>query len=408
MLDNTKLFFPLNISFGLIILIFFFNRLFLPFGLQYSLLLTPFFLSALHFQGKLKDLRYIFIFLGLYSFIHLYNGVVFKDFLISNILMFTIVFYVAIFYFFYKKTNLIELFIEKIVQINFALTLIALISLISGKLTKVFWYEIPFTQGYKIIPRLKLFELEASHYSYALLPLFFYYFWKTLQNFNKKDFLLLSTILLSLLLSFSLGVIAVICFSLALVVLFKLKKLLVFKNTRNTLFFLFLFSCIVLLGLYLFFPENPLFFRIRNIFSGADTSGRGRTYEAFHIAWEVLKQNNSFFGIGLGQFKSIGRMTLIFFYKFMGIPEVARLPNCMAETLVVYGVFGFILKILLQIFLFVKFKVYKNIFQLSLFFSIFIYQFTGSYLFNGIEYIYWIIAFYPKLLFFNNLNYFKE
>ncbi len=399
---------PLNISFGIVILIFFFNGVLLPFGLQYSLLLTPFFVAGLYFSNKLQTIKTPIFVIFIFAILHFLNGAVLKDLLVSNIVLTSIVILATSFFYFYKNSSYIEVFIEKITILNFIFTLLAVLALFTGIFKDVFWYSIPFTEGYKTIPRLKLFELEASHYSFVLLPFFFYYFWKVIQQVSKKSTFLLFTVSLSLVLSFSLGILSVIFLALFATIIFHFKRLLFYKNARNTLGMLGSVLIVIFVFAYVFYPENPLFYRISNILSGTDTSGRGRTYESFEIAWQTLQNKNSYFGIGLGQFKIVGRMTLSFYYKFMNLPEVVRIPNCMAETLVVYGIVGFVLKILIQIGLFIKFKVYQNLFQLSLFISLFIYQFTGSFLFNGMEYILWVMAFYPVLMSFNQSNYLKK
>jgi hypothetical protein len=58
--------------------------------------------------------------------------------------------------------------------------------------------------------------------------------------------------------------------------------------------------------LVIFFPDNPLFVRIGNIFSGTDSSGRGRTFEAFILADKMLAEKSYMWGIGLGQVKIMG------------------------------------------------------------------------------------------------------
>lgn len=391
-------------------MIFFFNRALLPFGLQYSLLLTPFFIYYLHEKGFLPKLTLPAIVIGGFSIAHLIIGVVLKDFMVSSILLIALLIFTATFYVFYQRTPHIDLIFKRLAQINLGLTLLAILALATNQLVDVFWYLRPFTAGYKVIPRLKLFELEASHYSLAILPLFSYYFWKVLRDKwkNWTDLLLFLSLVVSLLLSFSLGVIAVIGFSIVVVLLVKAFSFLKDKSMRNTIGLVSLSCLLVLIGLYFFYPDNPLFYRINNLFNGMDTSGRGRTYEAFEIAYKVLQVNNKYLGIGLGQFKIIGRDILIYFYKYSNTPEVARLPNCMAETLVTYGFLGFTLKIIAQFILFFKMKVFQNVFQLTIFIAIFSYQFTGSFLFNGIEYVLWVMAFFPKLNYFNQTNFFNR
>ena len=393
---------------GIIFLIFFFNRVGLPYGLKFSIILAPFFAFYLLKNNKLLRLFLPFYFFATYTLIHFYQGVVFKDFIVSTLILFTLLIFLVSFYSFYKRSSDISAFVQRITEVNFGLTILAFITLFSGFQLSLFWYLEPFTPGYEVLPRLKMFELEASHYSFLILPLFFYYFWTLLKEWSVKNFFYLLSLLISLLFSFSLGILAVIVISLGIVLVVHSVKLMRLKPTRNKLIIVMLVGSIALLGLFVFFPENPLAFRIQNLLAGNDTSGRGRTYEAFEIGWQVLNKHNPLVGIGLGQFKIVGRETLIYYYKFANMPEVARLPNAMAETMVVYGIVGFSLKLLLQIGLFIRLKVYQNMFQFSLFVSLFVYQFTGSYLFNEMEYVFWIMAFVPKLHAFRTSNYFMK
>src|SRR5690606_31566754 len=121
----------------------------------------------------------------------------------------------------------------------------------------------------------------------------------------------------------------------------------------------------------------------------------GRTYEAFIIADHVAALKSKLWGIGPAQLKFIARDSIVQYYHYMKIPEVIRIPNASAESIVWYGYVGFALRILLQLFLFVKTKVWQNPFRLWLFLFVFIYQFTGSYITNSYEYLLWILVFLP-------------
>ena len=394
---------------GVFILIFFFNRFMLPSNLQMSILLFPFFayylLHSKQFQNTLKAILLV-LFIGLFA---LSDTIVLVDYFRSTLVM---VFLVLFIHAFYVKVNRLKYFdkVFKVLTItNFILVLIALISLFIPYLKPHFWYLIPFTNGYDAIPRLKLFELEASHYSLGLLPLFMFYFWRLLKKINWRDFLLLASLSVSLVLSFSLGVLGVLVISIIVVLLGNFFNLVVKENSRRVLFFIVLLLLSALVLLYIKFPDNPLFFRIQNVFNGEDTSGRGRTYEAFDIAKVTLQEHsNKWFGIGLGQFKYFGKETLINYYNYTLEPGVIRLPNCMAETLVTYGYLGFALKLLIQAILFIKFKVYKNIYRFSIFTSIFIYQFTGSFLFNTTEYVLWVLCFSFSFPSFSSKEFFRK
>ena len=394
---------------GVFVLIFFFNRVLLPSNLQFSILLVPFFVYYLlkekQFHKSLRIIGVLFIIglLGVSSNTNL------PDYIVSSFVLFSLMIFSHAFYVNMRKVEDFGDLIKRLTLINIVLVITALVCLFIPFLKPTFWYLIPFTSGYEAIPRLKLFELEASHYSLSIAPLFLYYFWKLLKNFNWRELFLLLSLFVSLILSFSLGVLGVLAISILLVLLSNFFNLIVQNNSRRILFLLLSFMVMGLVLLYILFPENPLFFRINNVFSGEDTSGRGRTYEAFNIALITLKEQSSeWFGIGLGQFKSLGKEALVNFYKYPIEPTVIRLPNCMAETLVTYGYFGLILKLTIQISLFFWLKVYLNIYRFSLFVSIFIYQFTGSFLFNTMEYILWVLCFSPIFNSFSTKSFFKK
>jgi hypothetical protein len=144
--------------------------------------------------------------------------------------------------------------------------------------------------------------------------------------------------------------------------------------------------------LVLFFRQNPVFTRLTNILKGQDSSGRGRTTEAFILAQRILEQKNEVFGIGLGQIKILGE-NIIRDYYFYFKDITVTIPNATAETLAIFGWAGLIIRFSLEIFLFFHTKVWRNYYRLSLFLFVFIYQFTGSFITNVAEYVIWILAF---------------
>jgi hypothetical protein len=144
--------------------------------------------------------------------------------------------------------------------------------------------------------------------------------------------------------------------------------------------------------LVLFFRHNPVFSRIGNIFSGRDTSGKGRTIDAFILANKILDTGNEFWGIGIGQIKIIGENIIRSYYMYD--PGVAvAIPNAVAETWAMFGWVGVLLRVSIEVFLFFYARVWSNYYRLLLFLFIFIYQFTGSFITNTAEYVIWIMAF---------------
>jgi hypothetical protein len=149
--------------------------------------------------------------------------------------------------------------------------------------------------------------------------------------------------------------------------------------------------------IYIFFHDSFLVLRLENIFSGNDTSGKGRTYDAFFLANKLLQKRNEYWGVGLGQIKIIGAGILRDYYMFdyyvYGQDFVASIPNAAAETLAVFGWVGFVLRLFAEIFFFFYTKTWTNYFRLWLFLFVFIYQFTGSFITNVAEYVIWLLAF---------------
>ncbi len=398
--------FSKNFIIGLFVFLFFFNRVGLPFGLSFDMILAPFFLYTIFKEFNQSTLYKAIGILLVFGIIHAFLGVNYTAFFVSNVVFLALIIGVICFYQRAKQIDYFEEIILRITQLNVVFTIIALATLFFLKSTYL-WYLVPYTSNAEALPRLKLFTEEASHYSFLLLPVFFYWLYQLLAQFNWRTFGYLMSIIISLILSFSLGVLSIIAITLILVLMLYSRSILSHQRYRK--FLLILLFILVTIGLLLafFFPINPLTIRINNLINGQDTSGRGRTYESFEIAWRVLQLNYPLIGIGLGQFKLIGRDVLLFYYKYHTIPAVVRLPNALAETLVSFGVLGAVLRIFLQIYWGIKAAIFQNVFQTSLFISLFIYQFTGGFLFHSFEYYYWILAFIPVFKSFDKQQFFK-
>lgn len=397
---------PKNFIIGLFVFLFFFNRVGLPFGISFDMLLAPFLVYFI-FKENAQSLLYKAVgVLLVFGVIHLVSGVYFTAFVVSNLVFITLVIAVIAFY---QRTKHIDFFDEiilRITQLNSVLTILALFLLFFLKSTYL-WYLVPYTSNAEALPRLKLFTEEASHYSFLLLPIFYYWLYQWLVQFNWRTFGYLTTIIISLILSFSLGVLSVIALTLFILILIYCRSILQHPRYRQLLFIGLI--AIVSIGgfVYYFFPINPLTIRMNNLINGLDTSGRGRTYESFEIAWRVLQLNYPLTGIGLGQFKFIGRDVLLLYYKYHTIPSVVRLPNALAETLVSFGVLGVFIRVFIQIYWAFKRRIVNNLFQTSLFISLFIYQFTGGFLMHSFEYYYWILVVVPIFKTFDKQQIFK-
>ncbi|MGZ5282497.1 MAG: hypothetical protein ACXWDO_07315 [Bacteroidia bacterium] len=378
----------------LALFIFAFNSFLLPEGLTFTLLLSPVWFYIAYKQKMLSINVVITFVLGAYAIIHIYNGVEILDYIVSLLMMEGLVLFLLASY---KYINNPLVYWDKIFRdiavFNFILVLCSLPLLYLPGLKQLVWYLVPISENISNIPRLKLFTLEASHYSFLLAPVAIY-FYSRILFFNTGNILFtLALVTIPLILSFSLGVIICLFISGLAILCIYFKR--IFSSAKHRHFLLIslgIFTTLLICA-YFYFPANPLFMRLENILHGRDTSARGRTYEAFILAQKIVEQKSEWFGIGLGQLKILGRNIIIQYYSYTNMPIAVRIPNAAAETIIYFGYIGFAIRIGLQLFLFIKTKVYRHPFRLWLFLFVFIYQFTGSYITNFAEYLIWMLAF---------------
>ena len=70
----------------------------------------------------------------------------------------------------------------------------------------------------------------------------------------------------------------------------------------------------------------------------------------------------------------------------------------MAELLTIYGIYGLVFKLFLEIYFFFKTRIYSNLYAMALFMFIFIYQFTGSFVTNVAELGIWAVVFGTRFI----------
>lgn len=383
-------------------LYFFFNSVGLKGGLLYTNLLTPFILIWLIKQRYVKPLIYACAALIPFSVLHCIYGVDLKSFLISHALFISTIIFVIAAYLYVSRYHDLKAVFKQIIVFNFVLVIIAIpFYFMDYSYQKLFWYTNLFT-SHKLYTRLALFTYEASYYSLLLVPVCYYYYFKIILKlqFIQGRFMLL-IISLPLLLSMSFGVIGGTLVTALLMAWLNRNSLLKYRIPVMIISFLFIASVILLFVLFAFFSDTLLVKRISNIFIGTDTSTNGRTFESFQIAWKTIHLKSTWFGCGLGQVKLLIPKIIRTYFQHWGAVEVYRIPNAVAETLAIFGVFGLIVRFGLIFYFFVKGKVRYNYFQMALFIFIFIYQFTGSYITNIVEYVIWIFAFTPVFSEFN-------
>ncbi len=383
-------------------LYFFFNSLGLKGGLLYTNLLTPFILLWIIKQRYIKPLVYACLALIPFSLVQYMYGVDLKSFLISHALFISTIIFVIAAYLYVSRYHDLKAILKQIIILNFILVLIAIpFYFMDYPYQKLFWYTNLFTTQ-KLYTRLALFTYEASYYSLLLVPVCYYYYFKIILKlqFIQGRFILLM-VSLPLLLSMSFGVIGGTLITAILMAWLNRNSLLRYRVPVMIIGFLFIVSCITLFILFSFFSDTLLVKRISNIFIGIDTSTNGRTFESFQIAWQTIHLKSTWFGCGLGQVKLLIPDIIRTHFPHWGKVEVYRIPNAVAETLAIFGIMGLIVRFSLIFYFFFKANVRHNYFQLALFIFIFIYQFTGSYVTNIVEYIIWVFAFTPVFPAFN-------
>jgi hypothetical protein len=309
-------------------------------------------------------------------------------------LMVSTVIFLICAYIYLKEYKGIDKLFKQILIVNFMLIIIALpFYFLPYSYQKWFWYTNVFTTQSNFT-RLALFTFEASYYALLLIPIVYYFILKLVLNLQIiKGKWVLVMIGLPLLLSMSFGVIGGTLIAAAFMLLLHYPSILKYKTPV-------LILAIIALGIFLsaiiallFFSDTLVVKRIFNIFIGTDTSTNGRTKESFLIAWEIVQLKSKWWGCGLGEAKFLLPEIISEKFSHWGKLSVYRIPNAVAETLAIFGIAGIVLRFGLIFYLFKKTKVYSNYFRLSLFIFIFIYQFTGSFITNIVEYIIWLFAF---------------
>lgn len=385
-----------NGSFLLVMLFVFFNSVALPHGLLYTTLLTPFFVFWLWRKRVYKYLLWFPVVSVLLWLVHSNAPIDSAAYLKSSALYFaTFIFSVAAWKWLKDNTHM-DWYFKQILVLNTILLPIAVVAFAHPFTRNWFWYMVPFSGDMPTIPRLRMLTYEASYYSLLLAPLVLYYLAQAAFGKGRRTLLPLALVVIPLLLSFSLGVMASLAIACLGVLMWYLMPLAKRKRTYLHLFFALGGLLFVLLALYAVWPDNPLYTRLGNVLSHNDSSARGRTYEAFYLAGKLIWDYSVWFGVGPGQVKVLGHKLFSSFYQITtSNPYVAAIPNASAETLAVYGLTGFVVRLGFQLWAFVKFKVYRNLFSLGLFLFVFIYQFTGSYITSPLEYVLWLLAVLP-------------
>ncbi len=383
----------INKFFPIVFIYFFINSLGLPFGLTYTALLSPL-LYLWTIVTRKREVLWPFLLIMLpVVMIHVALGVDVNSYFVSLLNMILVYIFCQAVYTFLLKCEQPGKIFHQLLIINFICCLVA-IPLFFTPLDHLFWMKQFLTTGVADFRRLSLLTYEPSYYALLFTPLFFFFLLQLLFYKNTiNGWLLLVMLLLPLVLSFSLGVISAIIMAVVITFVLHYKKFFHNKRVINLLGFTGLVVVSALVVGFVFFPDNILFVRLGNVVSGKDPSGKGRTFDAFWLADQLLAQKSYVWGIGPGQIKVLGFELIRDYYGYGLDTTRVAIPNAAAETLAIFGWLGFSLRILVECMLFVYTKVWRNYYRLLLFVFMFIYQFTGSFITNIAEYVIWIMAF---------------
>lgn len=379
------------------VLFYFINWNGLPEGLLYTTLLTPVWIYLLHKWDKKKWLWWLPITLVLPLIFQINVVVGIMDYLKSTFLLIT-----ALLFFLSMKlvidhatTNHLRRLFNSVRKINMWLVLLAVLLLPFQFGRDLLWYEIPISPGIPAFPRLKLFSYESSYYALLLFPVFLLFALRSFLPETKNRLLILSSVIVPLILSLSFGVLGAGLLGVILALTIHLTH--VPGQLKKGLTYSGLTGLSILLVLFVLWPDNPAITRISNIIEGSDTSARGRLFESFMFAFDIARFTDPIWGCGPGQIKLLAHDLIIDYYQYEGeFAEIVRIPNGMAELLATYGWYGVFVKVGLEVYAFFRYKLWQNLFNLSLFLFIFIYQFTGSYLMNVAEFSVWAIAIWSR------------
>lgn len=381
--------------FPVVFIYFFINSLGLPFGLTYTALLSPLLYVWVVLSRRQEVLWPFLLALTPVVLIQLSLGVDAKSYFISLLNITLVYLFCQAAYTFFIKCQHPEEIFHQLLIINFVCCIIA-IPLFFTPFSDLLWTKQFITTGTDEVTRLSLFTYEPSYYALLFTPLFCYFLLQLIFYRNSiNSWLLLVMLLLPLVLSFSLGVISALAVALIISFIVHFKTFIRNKRFVNLAGVVVAGSVTALLIGFIFFPDNILFVRIGNVLSGKDSSGKGRTFEAFWLAGELLAKKSYWWGIGAGQIKILGFELIRDFYGYSYDTVRVAIPNAAAETLALFGWVGFVIRILTECVLFVYTKVWRNYYRLLLFTFIFVYQFTGSFITNVAEYVVWVIVFTP-------------
>lgn len=375
------------------------NTLFLPHGISIVLFFGIVGLPFVFFNEK--PLWAIAIFLIIFYLITRFTGNIHTVYYFKSSILFLS--FLSLFFLiarFLQRLNSLEGLMEIWTIFSIGLLLLYFLMWFSPA-KELVWWRFAISTSLGEFTRLRGFTYEPSYYAFTLVPLVIFQFVKVLTGpFSAKSLLYLGGLSLALVFSFSLGVLLglVICFVISILYFIHSKK---FIHSTQKKILKFLGIAITAMALMVvFFPNSPLLVRLADLFSGKDTSGNSRLFESFLLSFKILNLDSIFFGLGVGQFKVEGFYPVKSFYHYNFLDSWGPImPNSATDWMVHLGLFGLSAKLISEVYLFFKTRVYNDFFRFTCFVFVFIYQFTGGFLVCLPELVLWSIAFFSPNMF---------
>ena len=358
---------------------------FFPQGLLVTACLAPVF----YFKLLQKRRRFVLEAYLLVSFpfivANLFTGLRLTIFLPSYLLLLTCYATVYAFADAMRDTNHLDYVMRTIIWVNFGIALVGLVLRFTSAYQLMWINEEGEVSGSTWV-RFRMFTYEPSYYALLMVPLVLYAYWLVRRQKSRYSIALLFATVVPMAMAFSIGTMLAITLALIAVHLRYGRGMGRYKWIMGP-------AAVLLVG-YLILPStNTVKVRISNILNGHDSSTTVRTTGSLEAAYQMASAKDIWFGVGAGNVKVYGAAFIDW--------RNGRLASGVADTLGEFGIAGVALRLMIEIYFFFRTKPYTDPYRLSLFISVFLIQFGGSYNGDLAEYVIWVLAFSKSAGFFS-------
>ncbi len=363
---------------------FFLNRAGLPLGLFYTTLFSPLLFVWLYLKGRRWLTAKFLLVLSPFIVAQMADGVASPiQYLRSLLLMWTV--YVAVYAFCWALMNSknVDRLLEQLILLNFCVAIFA-VAILPTPLQSLLWSDSSqVLASSSHLLRLNLLSTtEPWAYGELMLPLLLFAAFRLIQNSGTRNVAYFAMIVFPFLLCQSFGGIAIGVAGISVLILSDFKRL--FSRAKSWIVIVLL----ALLASLLVLIPNPISSRILQVAAGNDGSANLRAFVGYIGAYTAASSKSLWWGVGLGQIKFID-------FSSVGYGIDNTLPNAVALTFAELGLIGVVVRFALEMYFFVKTRVYRSPFRLAMFVMAFISQLTGSYIDDVQSYLLWLFAFYP-------------